>query len=447
MPLYLSPSFIVIDGQLVHCQCKMTFVSPLLLLLLLFLVGLVQANPLTISNTSRAIEIEELEVTVRLRKGELLGLELSSTLSVLSVTSGSTAARAGLITGDKITCLQGKEIPEQERSVAAFAAKLADARNKGEPVQLVLQRAVSSIEVEVRVYLGRTEAKPSAMFAGTLAEESIRNMSTLLDCNNIRTRLVLASPLHACERTIGSRLGRLNGSIVLVSRGDCSMETKLSAVFSAGAAGVVVINNDVGSVDLRVPDNHIERERRAKRPDMLVIGLSSTEGSRLKALVEPRESTQIGTRAHYHTEAPVYVSTFPRLLCGAANTAGAGERSEATDQHDRSRQEASVVSTRGERKVPLPTSDAIVTADEDGTLYDNSFRAECDRLLALRTTSARLFASEQKRQLLYEQVLRTQSLSKQTYPVSNHLCIYDVMLVSQHRLRSTEPGAGDNIRR
>lgn len=392
----------------------------ILLSLLLLLVALAAgAKALSTDHT------KEIAVTVRLKGGERLGVELSPQLTILSIASGSAASKAALLPGDNITAVQGQTlvITNEEDAVLMFTSALAAARNRGGPIQLTLQRATS--EVEVYVFRDRMTPNdnPTLIIEGTLAEESRRSIR-LFDCNKSHLRVTLASPLLGCVSPgRGSSLnanagGVLNGSVVVLLRGECSIETKLFAASAAGVAGVILINDDTGP--LFIPDNTVERNGRGREKDLAVVGITKMDGDQLLTLINSREPVQQGKKGHYHSpliKGEVFtIALFPRHFCAAQALEKQDLQTSIAleERHMRVKLEAALSSSRGipmqQQKQTLEELNKVTDSSEEvSTENDINFEAECIRLRELRILSPRLFSSQQKRKSLFEQVTKTHS--------------------------------------
>ena len=82
--------------------------------------------------------------------------------------------------------------------------------------------------------------------------ESISNWSPLfwsVDTNHVQSTLAIAEPYTACTAIQND----VSGKFVLVGRGDCLFAEKAAAAQSAGAVGVIIVNNDQAHPDDVIP--------------------------------------------------------------------------------------------------------------------------------------------------------------------------------------------------
>ncbi|GMP78256.1 hypothetical protein CsSME_00034261 [Camellia sinensis var. sinensis] len=71
--------------------------------------------------------------------------------------------------------------------------------------------------------------------------------------DSIKLPAVFANPLNGCS----SSSSKISGSFALSTRGDCDFMTKAEVAQSAGAAGLLVINDGEDLLEMSCPDNHI----------------------------------------------------------------------------------------------------------------------------------------------------------------------------------------------
>jgi len=113
--------------------------------------------------------------------------------------------------------------------------------------------------------------------SGLIAAVEANFTPALIGLGEIRSRVVLAQPALACDPI--QNAGALAGRIAMVDRGVCFFVDKVKALQSAGAVGVIVVNNVDGPPEGMAGIGDISTIR---IPAMMI---SKAEGDRLKPLL------------------------------------------------------------------------------------------------------------------------------------------------------------------
>jgi subtilisin family serine protease len=175
------------------------------------------------------------------------------------------------------------EISAVTRLAAAGCVVVLSAGNGGNAVFKIDSPAVAPAAIAVAnsydagYATGAVRVEEPGGASGLIAAVEANFTPALIGLGEIRARVVMAQPALACE-TI-QNAGALVGKIAMVDRGVCFFVDKVKTLQSAGAVGVIVVNNVDGPPQGMASIGDISTIR---IPAMMI---SKAEGDRLKPLL------------------------------------------------------------------------------------------------------------------------------------------------------------------
>lgn len=175
------------------------------------------------------------------------------------------------------------EISAVTRLVAAGSVVVLSAGNGGNAVFKIDSPAVAPAAIAVAnsydagYSTGAVRVEEPGGVSGLIAAVEANFTPALIGLGEIRARVVLAQPALACEPI--QNAGALAGRIAMVDRGVCFFVDKVKTLQSAGAVGVIVVNNVDGPPEGMAGIGDISTIR---IPAMMI---SKAEGDRLKPLL------------------------------------------------------------------------------------------------------------------------------------------------------------------
>lgn len=309
---------------------------------------------------------------------EKLGLQLSSGLEILSVHRQTV----GLRSGDRIVGINGVPLSDSERNVKFFTSAIAkiafpytiqfEFAAASVPRKVISQRSPDDDRMHISELIVRTRDTTLSMNS-TMSEESRQDLKVFSCAPRL---LVVAHPLTACGAIKGVN-GAINNSYVLVSRGVCPFEAKLSSALLSGAAGIVVVNSEDSAFAIPL-DGASKRRSLTRREPMVMVMVSKRDGDALVSLLlqgagglmgDVSESVIAGKRRSA-TSVAAMATLAPRDSCvpskgapaAAAAAAAALQRNSALHSSRGRRQHSSVAGSSRQQAVGADTQEKEVNA-------------------------------------------------------------------------------------